>query len=58
VLRTPILAATHAFAGCTAFGLTLGDEAAWQTFAAGFEGVELSPLVAALLQDPAGFCGG
>ncbi len=58
VLRTPILAATHAFAGCTAFGLPLGDEAAWPTFAAGFEGVELSPLVTALLQDPAGFCGG
>jgi aminopeptidase N len=58
VLRTPMLAVTHPFAGCTAFGLTLGDAAAWQAFAAGFEGAEVSPLVAALLHDPAGFCGG
>ncbi len=57
VLATPMLSTTHPFAGCTAYGLTGGDEAAWQAFAASLEGAELSELVTLLLQNPAAFCG-
>jgi aminopeptidase N len=57
VLKTPILGVTHPFAGCTAYGLTRGDEAAWQAFADSLTGAELSELITLLLQDPAGFCG-
>ncbi|MCU0685014.1 MAG: aminopeptidase [Polyangiaceae bacterium] len=57
VLRTPMLSVTHPFAGCTAYGLTQGDEAAWQAFAASLEGAELSELIAFFLLNPAAFCG-
>ncbi|HEU4533718.1 MAG TPA: hypothetical protein VFS00_06355, partial [Polyangiaceae bacterium] len=57
VLRTPMLSVTHPFAGCTAYGLTQGDDAAWQAFAASLEGAELSQLIKLLLQNPAAFCG-